>query len=109
MLQRHYRLPVTLGHTPLFTYKSPFFLVKVFRSPLPHPRFGFVVSKKTAPHAVTRNRVKRQVRSVIEQHLPSLKGGYDILFIVQKGSLGATTAEIKAAVLIFLSKQNLQR
>jgi ribonuclease P protein component len=108
MLQRDYRLPIRQKTPPLFVYKTPYFIAKVYASTLQHPRFGFIVSKKTAPHAVTRNRVKRQLRGNIEAQLSAYKGGYDILFIVQKGAVGAKSADIRDALHKFFTKHSLQ-
>lgn len=107
MLQRQFRLPFGEKKPPLYSYKTPYFIVKVFSSSLQSPRFGFVVSKKTAKNAVSRNRVKRQVRAVIEEHLSQIKSGYDILFIVQKGALGAKTADIRQVTKSFLERKQL--
>lgn len=108
MLQKAYRLPLTQKLPPLYSYKTPFFMAKVFHTSLPHPRIAFIVSKKTAPHAVTRNRVRRQLSAVIEELLPTLKGGYDILFIIQKGAVGAKSSEIREITRRFITQKQLQ-
>lgn len=107
MLPREYRLPPRTSSERLFSYTSPYFISKVFPSSLPHPRFGFIVSKKVSPVAVKRNKVKRQLRAGIEQFLPRIKPGYDILFIVQKPSIEADRESIKEHLLQFLTKKDL--
>lgn len=42
------------------------------------PRFGFVVSKAVGP-AVTRNLVKRRLRTASRDLIPSLPGGTDVI------------------------------
>lgn len=79
----------------------------MFASPLPQPRFGFIVSKKVSGKAIKRNRIKRQVRSVIEQLLPRISPGYDILFIVHKTSLEAPREVLEEQILQFLTKKGL--
>jgi ribonuclease P protein component len=107
MLPSLYRLPLTIRTLPAATERTPFFTMKVFRSDLPHPRFGFIVSKKVSPHAVTRNRVKRRLRSHIESLLPKFAPGYDILFIVQKHAVEAETDQLAQALTQSLTKKAL--
>lgn len=107
MLPREYRLPVNTTSEQLFSYRSPYFIGKVFQSSLSRARFGFIVSKKVSPLAVKRNRVKRQVRSIIEELLPRIKPGYDILFIVHTGSLEVKQEILKEHILQFLTKKDL--
>jgi ribonuclease P protein component len=109
MLQRDYRLPVTVTQnlSPEYSHRSPYFTAKVFSSALPRSRFGFIVSKKVSPHAVARNGVKRQLRALIEELLPRFASGYDILFIVQKDAVQAEQLEMKRALLHFLTSRAL--
>lgn len=46
----------------------------------PATRFGFAVGRRTG-NAVTRNRVKRQLRAISTSFLPSLAPGVDIIVI----------------------------
>lgn len=107
MLHKEYRLPLQKRNPVFATYKTPYFIVKMFRSDEKHPRFGFIVSKTTAKNATSRNRVKRQIRSVVEQHLESMQSGYDILIIVQKAALGAETKTLADTLLGTFKKLNI--
>lgn len=107
MLHRDYRLPLGQKNIPLYSYSTPYFIAKVFQNELTHARFGFIVSKKVASEGTTRNRVKRQLRAVIEGFLPQFTGGYDILFIIQKGSVDALPADLTTSVTTFLTKKKL--
>lgn len=49
-------------------------------------RFGFIASKKIDKRAVVRNRIKRVVRSCIEEMLGKIVEGYDMLFIISKNA-----------------------
>jgi ribonuclease P protein component len=42
-------------------------------------QFGFVVSKKNAPKAFQRNRIKRTMREAVHVHLKDILGGYNII------------------------------
>jgi ribonuclease P protein component len=91
----------------MMTRRLPLFTAKVYQTDLPHPRFGFVVSKKVSASAVVRNRVKRQFRGAIEAILPQIRSGYDILFIVQKEVLGSEAEAMRASLLRFLTDEHL--
>ena len=51
---------------------------------LPHPRIGFVLSKKQVRQAVQRNRIKRVVREHFRQHADEMPG-IDIIVLARKG------------------------
>lgn len=59
---------------------------------LAYNRFGFVVNGKVG-NAVTRNRIKRQLRAAVRQLLSSLVSGVDLVIIVYPGSKSATYNE----------------
>ena len=63
---------------------------------LPYVRFGFVVSKRTAPLAVTRNRTRRRFREIVRAL--SFLGGWDVLLIARKGGVDASFASLQRAV-----------
>ena len=74
-------------------YGSLFSFVSLANS-LEKSRFAIVVSKKTVPRAVDRNRVKRLVREAIRLHLSALDPGYDVVVVLLKkipGKLGLST------------------
>jgi ribonuclease P protein component len=88
MLKRKYRLPVRAKVTRPSSHKSLTFLLKIYKNNLSFSRFGFVISKKIDKRAVVRNRTKRVMRSCIEEMLPKIENGYDMLFILQKSAVG---------------------
>lgn len=48
-------------------------------------RFAFAVSKKISKKAVDRNYVKRQLREITRELLPSVKDGYDVMVMTLPG------------------------
>jgi len=45
------------------------------------PRIGFVVGTRIAKKAVTRNRLKRQLRASFSRHIKEIKRGLDIVVV----------------------------
>jgi ribonuclease P protein component len=64
-------------------FRSDFLCIKFISNNLASSRFGFIVSKKVSLKAVERNKIKRKLREIIRKTLPDIKGGYDIIVIVQ--------------------------
>ncbi len=107
MLQRQHRLPAhTRLNRPSF-FKSPQFSVKVVRNNLDVSRFGFVVKKTTDKRATVRNRIKRLFRSCIEEKLLEIQGGFDMLFLLEKGIIEKHQDEVCREVHKFLTEQKL--
>ena len=69
-------------------------------------RVGFSVSKKIGG-AVQRNRVKRRLREAITPLLPSLKHGYNIIFIARTPLLEAPFQSIVSGLTNQLRKASL--
>lgn len=51
------------------------------------PKLAIIVSKKVSKLAVQRNQIKRKLRVIISQTLPSLKQGFHCLLIVKPSAL----------------------
>ena len=83
--------------------------IKLAKNDLTITRFGIIVSAKVSKKAVARNRVKRQLREIVQQELPKLKNGYDAAFIVFKPILDKNFAEIKKLVEHDFKKLNLYK
>lgn len=61
---------------------------------LEHPRIGMAVSRKVSPRAVTRNRIKRQVRETFRltvDELPSI----DIVVMARRDAAQADNEQIR--------------
>lgn len=64
---------------------------------LGHPRFGFVVSRRLGKAAL-RNKVRRWLRESVRELLPSISGGWDIVFIAKKPIVEAGFGGVSAAI-----------
>jgi len=49
-------------------------------------RVGFVCGKKVAKRAVARNKIKRRLREIVRALLPSIKPGFDLVFLTRPGA-----------------------
>jgi ribonuclease P protein component len=72
-------------------------------------RFGLLVGLKVSKKAVIRNKLKRQIRSIISQELPLLKDGKDIVVVIFPLILEKNFAEIKIFLKNSLTKLNLYK
>ena len=82
-------------------------LVMVFAmNDLPHNRFAFIASKAIGG-AVQRNRAKRRMRALIASYRPSMKPGYDMIFIARQSLQQADHPALQAAVQELLEKAEL--
>jgi len=67
-------------------YKTSHFVFKFLPSHSEDSKFAAVVSKKTAPKAVNRNKIRRQITESIRINLDTLKEPIVCLVILKKGS-----------------------
>lgn len=80
MLSREYRLPATTKLSHAQYARTPYFAVKYAQNNLQVSRFAFVVKKTVDKRAVVRNRIRRVLRSCIEELIREIVPGYDMLF-----------------------------
>ncbi len=66
-------------------FKEDFLALKTAKNDLDDSRFGFVVSQKVSKKATVRNKIKRVLRKIIEQYLPLIKKGNDVLIVTLPG------------------------
>lgn len=67
---------------------SVFFLVKTRKNNLPESRWVIVVSAKVHKSAVVRNRLRRQIRELVREHLNTRVTGQDVMIIARSCSVG---------------------
>ncbi len=82
MFKREFRLPKNVRFNKENQVFSKFLFIKVSENKVNLKRFGIVVSKRVDKRAVIRNKIKRQIRSCIEENEKNVPVGKDILIIV---------------------------
>lgn len=70
---------------------------------LGHPRLGIAISRKCAPHAVTRNRAKRIIREAFRLCTDRL-GSVDIVFLGRPGLAGQSREDLRAVIAAQLAE-----
>ncbi|MEW6610599.1 MAG: ribonuclease P protein component [Patescibacteria group bacterium] len=58
-------------------------------------RIGFVVPNTVIKHATGRNRLRRQLRTVVQKNFPFFPVGYDVVFVVKRYSLSLPFSAIE--------------
>ncbi len=56
------------------------------KQPTPPTQFGISVSQKVSKKAVTRNRLKRQIKGVIRLFLPTIQPGFQVVIVVKRNT-----------------------
>jgi len=78
--------------------------VKAVPNGLGRNRFGILVGAKVSKKAVARNKIKRQIRAVINQRASQMKQGYDCVIICLPAIIGKDYQEIERSVNALFQK-----
>src|SRR5579872_1421947 len=103
MLAKQFRLPASVVVKAPLLFSDNTFAIKTQKNDLPLSRFGFVIGKSVDKRSTERNRIKRMVRSLIEDKWLSLPG-YDVLFIFRPGSAALTREDAEKKIDLTLGK-----
>ena len=68
-----------------------------------------VIAGKSSGSAVERNRIKRRMRVCMDEMLPSMKAGWDLILLARQGSQKADYHQLKDALCSLLSRAELIR
>jgi len=86
---------------------NEFCRIRSLKNKVTENRFVIIVSNKFSKKATERNRIKRQVRSVIRRLNPYLAKPYDYLIIIRTGAFNKDITAIELALKNALDKQGL--
>lgn len=87
-------------------YKNNYFLLFVLKNDVCRYRFGISISKKVG-NAVTRNRIKRQIKSILDENKKRYKKDYDCIIIVDRKIINLTFFEIRENLNNLILKANI--
>ncbi len=107
MLKKRYRLLVFRTKSKAKKIDAGPFVLKISKNNKAYSRFGFTVSKAYDKKAVVRNKIKRQVRAVIEEMFAKILTGMDILFVVKRSAKDLDKKKLKDIMLKTLEKEKL--
>ena len=123
MLPARHRLTLDQDFKRVFQqghiYFSPGFNLKILFRPKPRAqsaaaeflnrpaRFGLVVSNKISLKATVRNRLKRQLRAIIQANLAKIKPNYDIIILAKPAATTFTGAELEQILMALLKQAGI--
>ncbi len=81
-------------------------MLNAARNDLATNRFGFIAGKKVG-NAVHRNRARRLIREAVRLRLPSLKPGWDLVWIARAGIADKKLEAVALAVDDLLRRARL--
>lgn len=81
--------------------------LKYLKNDLEISRFAIVAGLKISKKAVVRNRLKRQVRAIIQEHLDRIAEGFDIMVMLKKEAIGKTSKDLEEDLLKSFKKAKL--
>ena len=77
------------------------------RSPALSSCFGISISKKVSKRAVVRNRIKRQLRAIIRDRLPSISPGWQVVIVVRPSAVECDFADFLRELDYLLKKLSI--
>jgi ribonuclease P protein component len=87
--------------------REGFLLLKEINNNAGHTRFGISISKKISKKATLRNRIKRQIASLLKSDLPAIKKGKDVLLIALSGLEKKNFSEIRENISALFKKAKI--
>jgi len=85
-------------------WKCKYFVIYMMKTENINPRFGIAVGKKVG-NAVTRNKLKRIYRVLIDNNKLRFPKTYDYIIIVRNESLNASFNELNNSIQNFLDER----
>ncbi len=104
IIKKNYHINKIILHRKSVANK--YFIVYQKHNNIEHFRYVISIGKKVG-NAVTRNKVKRQIKSIIYQKVREIIRNYDILIIVRPKTDNLTFLELERQLLDVLKKAKL--
>lgn len=108
MLKKNYRLVKEKDFKQVFKrgkyLNSSYLSLKIGKNKLPLSQFGFVVSTKISKKAVVRNKIKRQLKKIIQLNLKKIDQGLNMVIITHPSIRGVKYQAIETTLIDLLKK-----
>ena len=85
-------------------FPGRFFLLRSVDNNLELSRFAIIIPKTFSKKAVIRNKIRRQVYSIIQKEMQKIKPGFDNLFTIKKQVDVSNFQDCEKDILILLKK-----
>jgi ribonuclease P protein component len=89
-------------------YKNNYFTVFVEKNNQNNYRFGISIGKKVG-NAVIRNKIKRQIKNILDTLNYKIIPEYDCIIIVKSNIINLSFNQIKEELIIVLNKVNIYK
>lgn len=86
-------------------FKNKYYYIYYKDSDLDFPKFGLAVSKNCG-NAVERNKLKRQLRTIIDNHKSLFKVGRDYIVLTRKAIVEASYQKMEESLISLLQERN---
>lgn len=87
-------------------YKNQSYIIYIIKNDKAYYRFGISVGKKISNKAVIRNKLKRQLKSIIDKNKNIYKNSQDYIIIMKRSCLEKSYQELENSFLDIMNKIN---
>lgn len=88
------------------SYAHPLVVLVVMRNPTGELHIGFTASR-TVGGAVQRNRVRRRLRACLDEFIPHLRPGWDVVLVARQPIIDAEFSAIRSGITRLLEQAGL--
>ena len=111
MLPKKHRISQKKDFSKIFRrakfFPGRFFLLRSVDNNLELSRFAIIIPKTFSKKAVTRNKIRRQIYSIIQKEMLKIKPGFDNLFTIKKQADVSNFQDCEKDILILLKKAGI--
>jgi len=84
--------------------KNKYYSIYYKNSSLTYPRFGLAVSKKCG-NAVVRNKIKRQLRMIVDNHKELFNNNMEYIILVRKGIVDISFKQMEDSLVELITRK----